>query len=281
MSVKQMSQISSTGLEETDFRKIAENGFGDGLNSYAHTMAWFKEHLYVGTTRANLAMVKGHNPPSLRFWPTNCPDDAYDLDLRAQIWRYNPRANTWLRKFISPLVNTREGKKVPRDLGYRGMGVFKGNGDEHPALYVSTWAASRAKRTPLIMRSNGGKFTTVSRFGNDPTINSYRTLLPFNGRLYTSPTGKVHGRQNISECPTVFECSDLASQDWHPISAQGFGDSTNTTVFEMLGFNGFLYAATLNPIHGFQIWKAKPGGRFYKWTKVITDGAYRGNLNEA
>jgi ubiquinone/menaquinone biosynthesis C-methylase UbiE len=132
------------------------------------------------------------------------------------------------------------------------------------------------------MRSNGSsKFITVSRLGNDPARNSYRILVPFNGRLYTSPTGQAHGRHNLSESPTVLECSDLDTGEWHPVSVRGFGDSTNTTVFEMVAFNGFLYAATLNPSQGFQIWKTKPGGRFYRWTKVITEGAYRGILNEA
>ena len=30
------------------FSRIARNGFGDPLNAYAHTMAWFDGHLYVG-----------------------------------------------------------------------------------------------------------------------------------------------------------------------------------------------------------------------------------------
>jgi ubiquinone/menaquinone biosynthesis C-methylase UbiE len=274
--------VSSPGLRETNFTKIADNGFGDGLNSYAHSMAWFQDHLYVGTTRANLCMIKAHNPPSLRSWPTKCLDDVYDLDLRAQIWRYNPRAKDWQRVFISPLVAARDGKKVPRELGYRGMAVFQGPSDAVPGLYVSTWSAYRATRPPLIMRSNGNsKFITVSKLGNDPTINSYRILLPFNGSLYTSPTGKARGKQNVSESPTVLECSDPASEAWHPISAPGFGDPTNRTVFEIAAFNGFLYAGTLNPVYGFQVWKTRlVGNPPYKWIKVIEAGAYRGNLNE-
>jgi len=42
------------GLREDNFRKICVNGFGDPLNAYPHSMMWFKDRLYVATTRANL-----------------------------------------------------------------------------------------------------------------------------------------------------------------------------------------------------------------------------------
>ena len=45
------------GLHESNFRKICENGFGDGYNAYAYSMAWFRDHLYVGTSRANLSLL--------------------------------------------------------------------------------------------------------------------------------------------------------------------------------------------------------------------------------
>ena len=43
------------GLIAKNFRKISINGFGNPYNSYAHSLAWFRDHLYVGTTRAPLA----------------------------------------------------------------------------------------------------------------------------------------------------------------------------------------------------------------------------------
>ena len=47
------------GLAAYNFRKISQNGFGDGYNAYPHSMIWFKDHLYVGTTRANLQCSGG------------------------------------------------------------------------------------------------------------------------------------------------------------------------------------------------------------------------------
>jgi ubiquinone/menaquinone biosynthesis C-methylase UbiE len=287
---KRLQVKSARGLQATDFRQIAANGFGDKLNAYAHSMAWFQDHLYVGTTRANLCMVKSNNPPELPFWPVKCPQDVYDLNLRAQIWRYNPRTREWRPILTSPLVVGAGRRPVPRDIGYRGMTVFAGAGDRAPALYVSTWSPSRANRPSLILRSDGVTFEVMSPPMRDSSLNTYRTLLACNGRLYCSPTGKTLGwsgavhrgaEPNISGAPIILETSDPRIGSWRPVNELGFGDSTNATVFEMAEFNGFLYAGTLNPTRGFQVWKTKADASpRYRWTRVITDGAYRGALNE-
>jgi hypothetical protein len=50
----------------------------------------------------------------------------------------------------------------------------------------------------------------------------------------------------------------------------------------MVAFNGFLYAGTLNPKNGYEIWKTRgDGSPPYRWTRIISHGAHRGNLNEA
>lgn len=255
-------------------------------------MAWFKDHLYVGTTRANLCMIKANNPPDFKFWPTKCPEDVYDLDRRAQIWRYNPRSGTWQHVFTSPTVVGRDGKQAPRDIGYRAMTVFQGASDPAPALYVCTWSPSKAERLPLILRSmNGMDFDAVPIPTSDLSLNTFRTLLAYNGRLYTSPTGRTLGwkgstyqgaQVNASGAAIVFENPDPVSRMWRAISMNGFGDADNLTVFEMAGFNGFLYAGTLNPISGLQVWKAKVDGRpTYRWIRVLTCGADRGKSNES
>src|SRR5580765_1096817 len=147
-----MALALSQGLTAQNFEKIAKNGFGDGLNSYAHTMAWFDGCLYVGTTRANLCMIKVNNPHAMRQWPTKCPKDIDDLDRRAQIWRFNPKTGNWREVFRSPLILGPDGGELSRDIGYRGMTVFQGPSDRAPALYVCTWSPSRANRLPLILR---------------------------------------------------------------------------------------------------------------------------------
>ena len=73
-------------LKFADISQISENGFGDGHNSYAHSMAWFNNHLYAGTTRSNLCLIKLQtfaDEWNLATWPVECPDDIeglYQLD---------------------------------------------------------------------------------------------------------------------------------------------------------------------------------------------------------
>src|SRR2546421_8496771 len=129
-------QPRAIGPAAGDFRRVAVAGLGDPLNAYAYSMAWFNERLYVGTTRANLVMIHEHHPDWLRIWPIKTPRDFYDLDFRAQIWRYDPRAVDWQRVHVSPRVTGRSGQRVPRDIGYRAMTVFQGASDPAPSLYV-------------------------------------------------------------------------------------------------------------------------------------------------
>lgn len=273
----------SSGLEQWHFTQIARCGFGDPLNAYAHTMAWFQGCLYVGTTRANLCLLKARMPIPVACWPVKCPADVYDLDLRAQIWRYDPERQEWKRVYVSPLIVGRTGELVPREIGYRGIAVFQGPNDPGSALYLAGWAPARAQRPVMLRSLDGEEFVPVSEPGlGGPTGSAFRALVPFNGRLYTAPTARSGGKANTPDNPIVLEISEPAEGIWRLASAPGFGDSSNLTVFEMIAFNGFLYAGTLNPTSGYQIWKTRTDGvPPYRWTKVISHGAYRGRLNEA
>jgi len=269
-------------LEQWQFRPIAVGGFGDSFNAYAHTMAWFKDALYVGTTRANLCLLKNRLPLDVESWPVNCPDDVYQLDLRAQIWSFDPRRAEWRQAFVAPVIAGKDGQPVARELGYRGMTVFQGPRDREPALYVATWAPSKA-RGPLVLRSEDGyTFTSVSQMGlADPTVSAFRSLVSFNGRLYITPVGRAGGKPNTPDNPVVMQTDDPVAGAWRVVSVPGFGDAGNLTVFEMVGFNGFLYAGTLNPQTGFQVWKTRGGGTSHVWQRVMVNGADRGPLNEA
>ena len=82
------------------FERIASHGFGCGHNTYAHSMAWFQDHLYVGTTVHTLCLVRAappKTPAALDPWPVPVPGDLFSLDLRAQIWRYSPATARWRR----------------------------------------------------------------------------------------------------------------------------------------------------------------------------------------
>jgi hypothetical protein len=91
-------------LDATDFTPVASGGFGDPHNGLAWSMEWFKGRLYVGTLRDLLWLFKKvGNYPYLDPYPVPMPPLA-EMDLRAQIWRYTPGAESWERVYTSPLI---------------------------------------------------------------------------------------------------------------------------------------------------------------------------------
>lgn len=276
------------GLKFENFTKICENGFGDGHNSYAHSMAWFKEHLYVGVTRSVLCALrlqKFTENWKLDPWPVEAPEDVDGLyrqvDRRAQIWRYNPLDKNWRQVMRAPLVMGSEGEMVPRNVGYRAMTVFQGESDHEPALYVATTSPGRGPGALILRSEDGENFYPVSEYGiiGLPVV-SIRVLVPFQGKLFTSPTGSRGGKPNQTGVPVVYESRDPAKGQWQAASLPGFGDPGNEAVFTLCPFRDQLYAATFN-CAGFQIWRSDClGDPPYRWTKILEQGAYRGSLNQ-
>jgi hypothetical protein len=247
-------------------------------------MAWFGDSLYVGTTRAALCLVKARVPVPMTVWPVNCPDRPSDNDLRAHIWRYRTSTGTWENVHVSPWVEGQDGGKVAREIGYREMIAYQAPGDSAPCLYVANWANNKGGQVARILRSTDGtEFVPVSQPGlDDTTISTLRSLVPFRGRLFTSPVANAGGAPNMPASPIVLVARDPRKDDWRIACRPGFGDENNKTIFEMVVFNGWLYAGTLNPIRGFQLWKTDArGDPPYDWTQVLVDGAHRGNLNES
>jgi hypothetical protein len=273
------------GLTEADFRLVSENGFGDGLNSYPHSMAWYEGKLYVGTTRSIMQGTKSFTPPpNLVPWPSTSPEDIYDSDRRVEIWRYDPLNGSWERVYLCPWVEGLDGKPAPRYMGLRGMTVFRGRNDPKPCLYVSTWAPYKAVDPPDILRSEDGvHFHNMPRPPFDPSVRSFRTLQVFRGRIHTAPTGSNKGgvvQENMSSEATVYATDDIEGQKWVATCQHGMGDRGNAAIFEMGVFDDHLYAGAANG-RGYQLWKTDGRtGPPYRWTRVIERGAYRGPYNQ-
>ncbi|MEM1432368.1 MAG: hypothetical protein AAGG09_23160, partial [Pseudomonadota bacterium] len=277
------------GLARGFSRAIARNGIGDPHNAYPHSMAWFRNRLIVGTTRSNLCLFKVSKiKKRMDYWPVECPDYVYDLDMRAQIWEYDPThaegdgpTAGWRLNWRAP-VRTFGDEELPRELGYRGMTVFRGRSDEDECLYVSTYAPARADGTRILRSLDAQTFEEIplpDGFGKD--IITLRLLVPFKGRLFTSPTGRAGGDPNTSGNATVFVTDDPVNGGWEVANPPGFGDPSNLGVFEMLGCGDYLYVGTAS-LRGFQVWRSRAEGKPpYAWERVIQDGAYRGYLNQA
>ncbi|MEQ9737807.1 MAG: hypothetical protein RLN67_11325, partial [Algiphilus sp.] len=280
----------ATPLQQGHFRLTAPSGFGDGLNHYGHSKAWFRGKLFVGTTRGAMQMNKTNMPrPDLKPWPVDCPNDIYEVDRHAEIWCYDPATRGWTRVYRAPEVSGRNGRMVPRYIGYRGMAVFQGASDDQACLYVSTWAPA-ATDPPEILRSEDGQhFAPAARPPFSDFVRSFRTLQPYRGRIHTSPTSSrnIHepeqrAQDSVGSDATIYATHDILSQDWRPANEAGFGSPANLTIFEMAEFAGRLYAATVNP-QGFELWRTEDDGVGeppYRWKRVLHHGAGRGPYNE-
>jgi hypothetical protein len=291
------------GLAKEQFTQRARGGLGDGHNSFAHSMAWFQDKLYLGTTRSNLCMLRvqtAYVETPLEVWPVDCPttmDGLYTLDRRSQIWCFDPRDGSWEMLLQSPMVEGNDGRPVPREIGYRSMEVFHGTATEAPALYVSTWAPGRAPGGLILRCTDGRTFEPVTPYGvADPPFSTTRSLTTFQGRLHFAPTaqrGQTGGQQNIAR-PQVLASATPEAGDWEAVNEPAFGDAGNLGIFSLATAAGQLYAGTLNT-EGLQIWatdgsplhgpKARPANaiesRYYRWRKICDKGAGRGPLNQA
>lgn len=277
-----------SGLRRGNFRRLADQGFGDPRNSYAHCMNWFRGRLYVGTTRNIFQLVNiapDQSTDAFHLWPVPVPRglDATGLEQNCQIWCSTPPGGPFEKVFESPRIDSQDGRhKVWRDFGYRSMVVCRTDGDDAEALYVSTMSSSKAPGALILSSADGEQFEAVTDPGiGDRRISSYRALAGFKGRLYAAPAGS--GRMWASAVPSVvLECRDPRKKEWHAASEPGFGDPTSAGVFEMAVFDGHLYAGVSNPYTGIQIWKTDAAGNPpYRWTKVLSGGAGRGKLNQA
>ena len=270
------------GLSRTDFRQLGANGLGDPLNAYPHSMEVFRNKLWIGTTRANLCMFKVSKiQKRLKHWPVKCPDNLYDLDMRAQIHAYDFATGHVSEVMRSPMIEARDGTQVPRELGYRSMTVFQGEHDAEPALYVATYASAKGKGVNILKSVDGATFSPVSKPESfDENIITLRLLVPFKGRLFTSPTGRVGGNPNTASVTVVYETRDPAAANWVPACEPGFGDPGNLSVFEMIACGDYLYAGTGN-FSGYQLWRTKAqGDPPYRWERVLSEGAWRGKTNQ-
>lgn len=280
--MKCMSRMGiAPGFSQKDFRLIADGGFGDGLNNYAHSMAWFNDHLYVGTMRGNFPLMKARLPINLDPWPVECPENPFDLDLCAEIWCYSPSRDSWQRVYKSPKITGSHGKPIPRELGYRGMAVYQDDSSDDPALYVSTWSPAKGPGPVLLRSQDGRNFDVTCEPGlMGLPVTTIRSLTVLKGRLFTTPAGSRGGNPNVSAHSVVYESRNPAGGQWKPVSDYGFGDLGNKTIFEMASFADHLYVSTFN-LEGYQVWRTDAEGEPpYHWDKVIECGAYRGARNQ-
>jgi len=267
-------------LERSRFTEIGSDGIGNPRSVVAQSMGYYDGALYLGVTHPQ----------------GDGPQDA------ARILRYDPETNLWEVVYESPLVeaddnaavhdvyrgeasrklgSSQKGDLVPRYRGFRGITQL-GNGHGQPLLFASTlshWGSQ------LLVSRDGRTFEEACEPGlGNPNILSFRAILAFKGKLFVAPVGTVREGvmdRNFGDLAQLFVADDPLSGRWREAMEPGFGDPTNLSVFAATAFDDHLYVGTGNPQRGFELWKTRAEGEPpYEWTRVLTRGAYRYNVNE-
>jgi hypothetical protein len=266
-------------LSADRFTVIASGGLGRPSSITAHSMAFFRGNLYLGTTCAN-PVEPEHAPRIMRYdidrgeWRTVFESPIIDPVGRSLVPDLTLGELSTLRRGKTPL---------PRDAGYRSMCVFQGKSDEEPALYVSSMSRSGGQ---ILRSADGETFEPAGEPGlGDPDIYSFRGLVAFNGRIYASPVGTItdeHLDRNHGRAGLIYTSDDPRTGQWVPAAETGFGDPSNLAVYTLRPAFGRLYAGTANPDRGFQLWQTEARGEPpFDWSPVIIDGAGAFNYNYA
>ena len=290
MSSRTSESTATRGLSQGHFRRVATHGFGDGANSYPWSSRWFEGRLYIGTNRHGFVtgVSRGNIPVvNLEVYPVRpVPEDKLvdDLDMRGQIWRYDPKADFWECVFRSPLVRNAKGKVVPLAGNFRSMAVFQGRSDPKPVIYVFS-NAGFAGISPILFRSvNGDFFEPVSPpgLGFGKRFNNFRGLFPFKGKLFMAPGGTGGKALVVSNVVEVYCTDDPVEGKWvKAFGHENTNDPTNGGVYDLAACGDYLYLSTVNVRNGCQLWKTKADGwPPYEWIQVFDNGAGRGRFNQ-
>lgn len=267
---------------ELVFAQAAPQGFGDRQNSWAWSMYWWRDHLYVGTNRAwhcaERAGMRRAFPLIVKYPPDDpdvqCTPDPADLPLQAEIWRWSPTTDEWARVYQSPCdvpIPGKRGKVVAREVGLRYMAPFVEPGGTE-ALYVSgvnTRFMFGPIGPPQLLRSvDGVNFAPVPQAKGtllgDLDVCSFRTIAVYQNRFFVT-AGNIQGDGVVLESANPA----LGDDSFRQITPAGM------TVFQMMPYNGYLYLGIRDGKHGYAVVRTDACGTPpYTFTPVVTHGAF-------
>ncbi len=280
-------------------RKIITGGFGDALNHYSHSGAWFQGRLFIGTSRANLQFLRlGKLNVDIPQWPVDDLGINYTPEFEekvapAEIWSLSKFENSGItckRVYRSPYHPLSTASKPFRsEISYRSMCVFKDNGCDR-GLFVSTTSRSKGDGPDLLYSQDGNLFHRLPKprvgspseeSADQPKFSSIRNLVQFDDLLITCVTGGSKGNINHSLNTNVYASQSPETGVWVSINGAGFGSQPECfCVFSICAHQGHLYAGTAG-LHGFALFKGTRTGTLkFKWELVVDRGAGRGSLNQ-
>lgn len=279
------SDVDDTPQIIKNFSQVNTAGFGDPQINYSWSSAWFKGKFYVGTNKniicAEAASLDVFLPGFYgNFGPgITCAPNPKDLDLQAEIWRYDPQPKKWKRVYQSPTVPIpgHPGKSVAIDIGYRGMGVFQ-EPDGTEALYVSGVSSrdfNPGVPAPRILRSvNGDTFSPLPQAPG--TTLGDTDAIGYRGIVSYTPQGANQPRLYILASAGLLGDGSVILEAQNPAGGNNNFRRVNpagTNAFELATFNGYLYVGGADLLNGYSILKTNAtGSPPYHFTTVIPPG---------
>jgi len=281
------------------FRKVFTGGFGDPLNHYAHSGAWFQDRLLIGTSRANLQFLQlGALNVHIHHWPVNDLGQNYSPDFEkniaaAEIWslsRDTQHSYRSRRVYQSPYhPNSTPERPLRSEISYRSMCVFKDRGRDQ-SLFIATTSRSEGDGPDLLFTQDGINFQRLpkphvqvssSEHCNQPRFSSIRSIVQFDDLLVTCVTGGAKGNINHSLNSCIYASPSPTGGVWSSINGDGFGAYPDCfCVFSLCVHRNRLYASTAG-INGFSLFRGmRTGDLSFSWEVVVDRGAGRGSLNQ-
>jgi hypothetical protein len=296
-------QLLGYPLVASDFVRTTPHGFGDRHNSWAQSMIWWQNNLYVGTTRdslcASLAEVNffaagiigqtaadtylPYPPPDPDL---SCAASATDLPLQAEIWRWSPVTSAWTRVYQSPNVLPNPGpgppvpaptgKFVPYEVAFRGFSSYtESNGTV--ALYAfgvnSTllWDRNQLPPPRILRSTDGVNWTPVPQ-----TPGTFLHDLPFNPDHSTFRSPVVYNGRMFALCGPIFGQGSLiaSANPSQGDNAWFLAEPAGMLFYELAVFNGWLYLGGFDPTNGYAVFKTQAlGAPPYPLIQVVPPGA--------
>ncbi|MCS0494076.1 hypothetical protein NVS89_03130 [Ancylobacter sp. MQZ15Z-1] len=282
MPVRAVAEPTVGKLRAEDFSELEIPYLNPSIRT-SQSMAWFADRVILGTGRSPLGFLGRFTGQESPRRGAHTSTGGSDQD-GAQILSFDPVSEVWTKIYDSPVLPGKDGTPRARDRSIRASLVCQTLADDAPTLYLG---AGSLEAQVTFLRSEDGQ--TIEECGGagfnlDADVPSARAMACLHGRLFCTPTGRNYGRgmydDNITDFPIVFTATDPRSGNWVAASEPGFGEAENLSINELAVFEDHLYAATLNPRFGFQLWKTDARGEPpFKWYKIIDRGAWLGSTN--
>lgn len=241
-------------------------------NNYAWSMAELGDYLYVGTGRNILYNILLSVQKSELLGDFAIPEELTPtiVDNRAEIWRYNKHVPTdgWQKVFKAP-----DDSNIIQ--GFRYM-IRYTDANGQTALYVGGFCQDEVRT----LRSTDGLDWREIPNDNLGGSSTRAMVIHTNQKLYMSTVDEGSRDQPALIYEYIAPTGQNPEGRWQQITANpsdpGFIQSKNPNgqVMMMASFKDRLYAATINVVEGFELWRTEgPEPKVNEWKLVIDKGA--------